>query len=94
MHDHSRGREQLIIASKLIKSGKHANALCLYLKGTTDRSCGGAAMTKSQTMAEKEKRKIVGMPRGFVYEIYIKIRKARLYCINSVFTSSSSLNIN
>lgn len=80
-HDHSRGREQLIIASKLIKSGKHANALCLYFKGTTDRPCGGAAMTKSRIMAEKDKRKIVGKPRGFVYELSIKISVKHVYAL-------------
>lgn len=47
--DHSRGREQLIIASELIKSGKHANALCLYFKGTTNRPRSGATMTKSRS---------------------------------------------
>lgn len=35
--NHSRGRGQLIIASELIKSGKHANALFIFQSDEVDR---------------------------------------------------------
>lgn len=96
--DHSRGREQLIIASELIKSGKHANALCLYFKGTTNRPRSGATMTKSRSEeggGGDYGYRMVGTrpPKGFDYELPIKIHKTRLCSISCVFTSSSSVDI-
>lgn len=93
--DHSRGRGQLIIASELIKSGKHANALCLYFKGTTNRPRSGATMTKSRSGEGGYGYRMVGArpPKGFDYELPIKIHKTRLCSISCVFTSSSSVDI-
>lgn len=90
--DHSRGHEQLIIASELIKSGKHANALCLYFKGTTDRS--QPRMTEGgrgwRGVPERRRSKGNEPPRGIGYKLHVKMHKTRLWSINQVFTSRGS----
>lgn len=84
--DHSRGRGQLIIASKLIKSGKHANALFIF---QSDGRSNTATTDRAGDKRERRGRGARGTAQGIrIYKLSIKMHKTRLGSINYRFTTA------